>query len=193
MNYSNIRTNSKQFKALTSMSAEGFDLLLPRFEADRGVGPWENYIERYTLSDKPRASKYSSKVKQDLTTSAEKLFFVPYALKNNPLQEALTASFSLQQEMAQQWFHLLESLLKKALKAFAPQRNSVKLNEQLQIDQTYLLDATEPPIPRATYQQEKFYSNKNKTHILKNLLLLSLAESIFFSPSLCRASGPTRL
>ena len=126
MHYSHIRTNSKQFKALTSLSVEEFDLLLPRFEADRGVRPWENYIERYTLSGKPGTRKYSPKDQQGLSNCEEKLFFVLYALKNNPLQEALAASFSLKQEMAHQWFHLLESLLKKALKAFAPQRRSCK-------------------------------------------------------------------
>jgi hypothetical protein len=156
MNYSAIRTNSKQFKSLTCLSLEEFDLLLPCFEADRGVGPWEHYMERYTLSGKPRTRKYSPKDKEGLSSNEEKLFFILYALKNNPLQQALAASFSLKQEMAHQWFHLLESLLNKALKAFAPQRNSVKLNEQLQIDQTYLLDATQRAIPRDTYQQEAF-------------------------------------
>ena len=175
MNYSTIRMNSKQFKTLTSMSVEEFDLLLPRFEAE-----WENYIERYTLAGKPRTRKYSPKDEQGLNSSEEKLFFILYALKNNPLQEALAASFSLKQEMAHQWFHLLESLLNKALKQFAPQRNWLKINESLQTHQTYLLDATQRPIPRDTYQQEEFYSGKKKRHTLKNLLLLCLVGSIVF-------------
>jgi len=102
------------------MSVEDFDLLLPRFEADRGVGLWDNYIERYTLSGKPCTRKYSSKDQQGLSSSEEKLFFILYALKNNPLQEALAASFSLKQEIAHQWFHPLEVLLNKTLKTFAP-------------------------------------------------------------------------
>lgn len=157
------------------MSVGEFDLLLPRFEAE-----WENFIEKYTLSGKPRVRKYTPKNKEGLSTGAEKLFFILYALKNNPLQEALAASFSLEQEVAHQWFHLLETLLKKALKAFAPERNSLKVNEKIQEGQTYLLDATERPIPRDTYQQEEFYSGKKKRHSLKNLLLTSLVGSIVF-------------
>jgi len=175
MNYSKIRTNHKQFKALTSLSVEEFDLLLPRFEAE-----WENYIEKYTLSGKPRVRQYTPKDKEGLASSQEKLFFILYALKNNPLQEALAASFSLQQEVAHQWFHLLESLLKKALKAFAPERNAEKINEKLQEGQMYLLDATERPIPGDTYQQEEFFSGKKKRHTLKNLLLTCLVGSIVF-------------
>src|SRR5436190_22903451 len=109
MNYNKIRTYSKQFKAFTSLSIEEFDRLLPRFEAE-----WENYIEHYTLSGKPRQRKYAPKEKEGLATAAEKLFFLLYYLKNNPLQEALAASFSLEQEVAHQWIHLLEALLKKA-------------------------------------------------------------------------------
>ena len=147
--------------------------------------------ERYTLSGKPRTRKYSSKDQQGLSSSEEKLFFILYALKNNPLQQALAASFSLKQEMAHQWFHLLESLLNKALKEFAPQRNSLRLNESLQAEQTYLLDATERPIPRDTYQQEEFYSAKKKRHTLKNLCSALLAV-LFSSLPLYRASVLTR-
>jgi len=175
MNYSKIRTNHKQFKALTSLSVEEFDLLLPRFEA-----VWEKYIEKYTFSGKPRVRKYTPKDKEALASSQEKLFFILYALKTNPLQEALAGSFSLQQEVAHQWFHLLEQLLKQALKAFAPEGNALKINEKLQEGQVYLLDATERLIPRDTYQQEEFYSGKNKRHSLKNLLLTCLAGTIVF-------------
>ena len=175
MDYSKIRTDVKQFKALTSLSIDEFDQLLPRFEAE-----WENYIQRYTLSGKPRQRKYTPKDKEGLATSSHKLFFILYALKNNPLQEALAASFSLEQEVAHQWFHLLEELLKKALKAFAAERNSLKAHQQLQEGQTYFLDAIERPIPRDTYQQEEFFSGKKKRHTLKNLLLTNLAGTIVF-------------
>jgi hypothetical protein len=175
MNYSKIRTDTKQFKALTSMSIEEFDRLLPRFEAE-----WEHFIEHYTLSGKPRQRKYAPKEKEGLTTASDKLFFILYYLKNNPLQEALAASFSLEQEVAHQWIHLLEALLKKALKAYAPERNSIKVNEQLQAGQPYLLDAMERAIPRDTYQQEEFFSGKKKRHTLKNLLLTNLVGTIIF-------------
>ena len=94
MNYSKIRNNTKQFKALTSFSVEDFDELLSLFSP-----VCNHYIERYNLDGSVRRRKYAPRAQDQLSTTEEKLFFILYYLKQNPLQEALAATFDLAQDM----------------------------------------------------------------------------------------------
>lgn len=175
MNYNKIRNNPVQFKALTSLNVEDFDELLPLF-----VSKWRSYIENYTFSGKIRQRKYSPKQEDGLITDAEKLFFILYYQKNNPLQEALAASFDLKQDMANKWVHVLTPLLAKALKNFTPTSDAHKVNEQMHENETYLMDATERPVQRDTYEQEEFYSGKKKMHTIKNLLITATTGLILY-------------
>jgi Helix-turn-helix of DDE superfamily endonuclease len=124
---------------------------------------WLLYIERYTLSGRLRQRKYSPRQEDGLSTDAEKLFFILYYLKNMPSQEALAASFDLEQDMANKWIHILSPILEKALKKFTTTSKTEQINQELIENQTYIIDATERAVQRDTYQQEEFYSGKKKS------------------------------
>jgi hypothetical protein len=175
LNYKKISNNPKQFKALTSLSIEEFDELLSVFSAE-----WTYFIEKYNLDGSLRLRKYVPKAQAQLATPAEKLFFILYLFKNNPLQEALAASFDLSQDMANKWVHILTAIFEKATKSYKIERSAAKIDHQLSAYDTYIADATERPIQRDSYEQQHFYSGKKKMHTLKNLLIISLSGLILY-------------
>lgn len=159
MDYSKIRNNPKQFKAVTSFSVEEFDDLLALFSP-----VWNHYIERFNLDGSVRRRKYSPRAQDQLPTTQEKLFFILYYLKQNPIQEALAASFDLTQDMCNKWIHVLTPLLQKSLKQYQIERNANKVEHLLADEQTYIADATERTIQRDLYDQEHFYSGKKNSY-----------------------------
>lgn len=164
--YEKARTNARQFKAVTSLSIEKFDILLSTFEAK-----WLDFIEKYNLDGTPRMRKYVPKNEVQLSTVAEKLFFILYYKKNNSLQESLALQFDLETSMANKWIHILTPILTKSLQKYIPKDNLEDVD--FQIDENYIIDGTEYPIQRDTYDQETFYSGKKKMHTLKNALIVS--------------------
>lgn len=180
MNYNKIRNNPKQFQALTSLTIEQFDELYPLF-----LDKWLSYIQKYTFNGKLRQRKYTPRKEDGLVTDAEKLFFILYFHKHNPIQEALAASFDLEQDMVNKWIHILEPILEKALRNFMPTSNPAQINQHLSENEAYLMDATERPIQRDTYLQEDFYNGKKKMHTIKNLLIATFTGIILFlSPTI---------
>jgi hypothetical protein len=164
--YQKIRTKPKQFKALCSITIEQFDILLPIFE-----GKWLDFIEGYTLDGQPRVRKYTPKNEEQLPTAADKLFFILYYDKNNPLQESLAAFFDLEVSMSNKWVHILTPILKKALAQYTPCRRieTLEINPQ----EEHIVDGSERPIQRDTYLQGDFYSGKKGTHTVKDVLLVT--------------------
>ena len=69
--YEKARNNPRQFKALTSLSVEKFDILLPTFESK-----WEDFIQKYNLDGTPRLRKYVPKNEKQLPAVEDKLFFL---------------------------------------------------------------------------------------------------------------------
>lgn len=177
MNYQTIRKNPQQFRSLTSLSLEEFDTLLPVFE-----GVWLNFIHRYKLDGRPRTRRYSPRDTETLASVAEKLFFILVYQKNNPLQEFLAASFGLSQDMSNKWIHVVSPLLLKPMQNWRPSRRA----DDMPIDDTsvVIVDATERPVERDTYEQEEFYSGKQRRHTVKNLLVTTLTGLVvFLSPT----------
>jgi hypothetical protein len=175
MNYFKIRENNKQFLALTSLNVSEFDEILPRFELH-----WDEFIQRYKLDGSPRYRTYTPKDKEGLNSISEKLFFIMYYQKNNPLQEALAASFDIEQGMANKWIHVLTPLLKKALKDYDAARDLNQLKPKLLPNQTYIADATDREIQRPKYNQQESYSGKHKCHTIKNMIVVNLTGLILF-------------
>lgn len=164
--YEKALNNPRQFKSLTSLSIEKFDILLPTFESK-----WESFIEKFNLDGTLRVRKYVPKNEEQLPTVADKLFFLLYYKKVHPLQEALAFQFDLEVGMANKWIHVLTPILNKSLEKYIPKEKIQDID--FQIDEEYIIDGTERPIQRDTYEQETFYSGKKKTHTMKNALIVS--------------------
>jgi hypothetical protein len=155
MKYFKIRENNKQFLALTTLHVSEFDELLPRFEMY-----WDSFINRYKFDGTPRLRKYTPKDTTVLQTIGEKLFFILYYQKNNPLQEALAAAFDMEQDMANKWIHALTPILQKALTEYRAARTAPELATKLVAGQDYIGDATEREIQRPIQNQEENWQTK---------------------------------
>jgi len=163
MNYERIRNHPNQFLALTGLYIEEFDSLAEEFDYQ-----WNKHNKRHLYNGKLRKNKPSKKGKGKLPTADHKLFFILYYYKNNPIQEALAASFSMDQPQANKWISKIERLLHSALKAknYLPTRTPEQLYDLLieKGEQHLLLDATERPINRSVDDdiQREQYSGKKK-------------------------------
>lgn len=178
MNYQKIRTNTKQFLSITSLSVTKFDELLPHFEQS-----WQSHITEFTLDGLPRVRPLES-IKDPFGSCEEKLFFILAYQKNASLQEFFAAAFGVNQATCNKWIHLLSPILDKSLALYRPKRNIEEVN--FEENQTYLVDATERSVQRDTYEQKKFFSGKKKRHTIKNIALCStLGVLLFVSPTCC--------
>ena len=164
--YEKARTNNRQFNSLTSLSVEQFDILLPIFESK-----WENFIEKYNLDGTPRMRKYVPKNEAQLTNVWDKLFFILFYKKTNSLQEVMAFQFDLDVSMANKWIHILSPILDKSLEKYAPPSDIQKVD--FQPFGEYIIDGTECPIQRDSYNQKEHYSGKKKTHTMKSTLIVS--------------------
>lgn len=164
--YEKARIKERQFIALTSLTTNQFDTLLPIFESK-----WENFIEKFNLDGTPRLRKYVPKNEEQLTNIWDKLFFILFYKKTNSLQEVVALQFDLDVSMANKWIHILSPILDKALEKFSPPSDLQKVDFQL--DQEYIIDGSECPIQRDSYYQEDDYSGKKKTHTMKSTLIVS--------------------
>lgn len=174
--YEKARNNPRQFKSLTSLNIEKFDILLPTFE-----NKWEGFIEKYNLDGTPRLRKYVPKNEKQLPTVGDKLFFLLFYKKRNAarthsLQEVMafhrsTTRFDLDVSMVNKWIHILTPILNKSLEKYIPKTTIEDVD--FQMDEVYIIDGTERPIQRDTYDQETYYSGKKKAHTMKNALIVS--------------------
>lgn len=138
--------NPRQFKSLTSLSVEKFNMLLPTFESK-----WESFIEKYNLDGTPQLRKYVPKNEKQLPTAGDKLFFLLFYKKTHSLQEVLAFQFDLEVSMVNKWIHILSPILDKSLEKYVPKSNIEDVD--FQIDEEYIIDGTERPIQRDTYDQ----------------------------------------
>lgn len=164
--YEKARNNPRQFKSLTSLNIEKFDILLPTFESK-----WEGFIEKYNFDGTPRLRKYVPKNEKQLPTVGDKLFFLLFYKKTHCLQEVMAFQFDLDVSMVNKWIHILTPILNKSLKKYIPK--AIIEDVDFQIHEVYIIDGTERSIQRDTYDQETFYSGKKKAHTLKNALIVS--------------------
>ena len=164
--YEKARTKERQFIALTSLSIEQFDKLLPIFESK-----WESFIEKFNLDGTPRLRKYVPKNEEQLPSVADKLFFILFYKKTNSLQEVVALQFDLEVSMTNKWIHILSPILDKSLEKYAPASNLQEVD--FQSNEEYIIDGSECPIQRNSYYQEQDYSGKKKTHTMKSTLIVS--------------------
>ncbi|TAE18360.1 MAG: hypothetical protein EAY72_00685 [Bacteroidetes bacterium] len=178
MNYLRLRKKEKQFRAITSLSIAKFDELLPMFEK-----AWNHFIIHYNFDGLARVRPYAAKVGSPLYETSEKLFFILYYKKMQPLQEAIAASFDMETSQANQWIHSLSPLLEEALLAYHPK--TLIEDVQFKEHETYITDCSEYGVQRDTYHQKEYYSGKKKAHTLKNGLIVSLVGIVLWvSPTI---------
>ncbi len=172
--YEELKTNTRKFVSLTSLTAEEFKFLLPAFE--------RAYLKAYpaskTMTGKTRERKSGGGRKGALASIEQKLLFALVYQKSYPVQSIMGELFGMSQSQANAWIHKLLPILKQALDdlGYEPERDPKKFkkSEQDQNDATVsIIDGTERrrQRPKEAKKQALHYSGKKKIHSDKNVII----------------------
>ena len=161
LRYTDLADNPKALLAHTGLKPAEFDVLCQAFDH-----AWKRHAKHYTLEGKLRVRQNRSRKNEILPTSEDKLLFVLYYLKTNPLQEVLAAAFGMYQSHASAWLKRLLPRLEEALAATdsLPERHSERLYRAVAKQDTVLIDGTERPVQRSVddeTQREHFSGKKS--------------------------------
>lgn len=176
LTYQKLKTNPNRLLALTSLTAEEFEHLLPAFEAAYE----KKYPSDKTLEGKPRQRLAGGGNKGRLDSFEDRLLFILFYQKTNPLQQAQGLQFEISQSQANYWIHHLLPVLQQTLADLGhkPERDGDKVNEHPlthQVAPDLMIDGTERrrQRPKEDQTQKEHYSGKKKAHTDKNLLLVN--------------------
>lgn len=170
--YDKLKNKPNVLLAFTSLTRPEFEELLVAFEP-----AWNQYILKEFIADRERQRQYGGGRKPVLQTAADRLLFILFYLKTNPLQEVLAFFFGMSQAQANQWIYRLTTVLKMALDNLAclPEREAAQLDKVLAQYDTleFAQDGTERrrQRPKDNQQQREYYSGKKKAHTVKNNLI----------------------
>jgi len=178
----NIR-DDRQFKALTGISFDEFQQLLPVFT--------ESYHEliqkRYESQQDLRQRKPGGGQKGKLPSMELKLFFILYYWKVYPTFDVLGFQFGLDRSKACTNVHSLWPVLERNLDKLGvlPARKFCCVEElRVAFGDVYdiFIDATERPHcrPKDQDEQQKKYSGKKKRHTVKNTVISTFSSWILF-------------
>lgn len=165
LTYEKLKQEPSRFLALTSLTVEEFEDLLPAFKRS-----WEADVEKRAYT-KPRKRKVGGGRKPTLKSLADKLLFILVYFKTYPLQEVQGTLFGMSQGQANDWLQRLTPILQAALKeeALLPEREPAKLEQVLgQYDLLeFTLDGTERrrQRPQDNVEQKEYYSGKKSPYL----------------------------
>lgn len=171
--YSVVKDRPELMLAMTGLTREEFEELLPYFQR-----AWDEYIQKEYREREERQRQYGGGPRATtLVLTEDKLLFILYYFKVYPLQEILAFEFDMAQSTANEWIHILSEILKRALDqgGYLPERNpkEVKTILKAEDESEYGIDGTERRRQRPTEEdeQKKYYSGKKKTHTFKNIII----------------------
>ena len=174
LTYDDLKTKPRKLLALTGLTPNEFEDLLPAFERAylRGYPPAK------TVVGKRRKRKSGAGRKGSLDSIQQKLLFALVYQKSYPLQAVLGELFGMEQSRANEWIHRLLPILKQALDDLGmmperdPQKFKPKENHRPDAVNS-IIDGTERrrQRPKNPEKQALFYSGKKKTHSDKNVVI----------------------
>ena len=147
----------------TGLKKHEFEALAEKFNQE-----WTHYMRHFTWEGKERQRQSKERKNSVLTTSSDKLLFLLYFLKLNPLQEVLATAFNLDQPQASRWLEVLRARLLATLKKekVLPERKAERLYRLLETETKLIIDATERMVGRSIDDetQKEYYSGKKKPY-----------------------------
>ncbi len=160
LRYSDIKGDEQAVRSHTGLTEEEFLILAAGFSSE-----WEHYIRYYTWCGKQRQRQSKERKNSVLASIEDKLLFILFFLKTNPLQQVLATTFGLNQPQASRWLELLRARLQVALakEKVLPERKAERLYRLIVQENVLLIDATERPVGRSIdheTQQEQFSGKK---------------------------------
>jgi hypothetical protein len=174
LRYDQLKQNGRKFLALTGLTPQEFNLLLPAFER-----AYEHaYPADKTLAGKRRKRQAGGGRKGSLDSLEQKLLFALVYQKTYPVQALLGEVFDLSQARANYWVHCLLPLLQVALDELGvlPERNPRQFAQHERRQHAALdftIDGTERrrQRPKNREKQALHYSGKKKAHSDKNIII----------------------
>ena len=174
LRYEELKTNTRKFLSLTSLTPDEFEDLLPAFER----ASLKRYPASKTMAGKVRKRKVGAGRKGSLESIEQKLLFILVYQKSYPLQSIMGELFGISQGRANEWIHRLLPILKQALDDLGvlPERDpkQFRVKEKDQNDAAdSIIDGTERrrQRPKKAEKQALHYSGKKKIHSDKNVLI----------------------
>jgi Helix-turn-helix of DDE superfamily endonuclease len=125
LRFTDIQSKPNEVRSLTSLTVEEFQSLVPHFEE-----AFQIRMATWCLDGKKRTGKRFKTYKNcPLPTPEDRLFFILFYLKSNPLQVVFGRIFGLPQCKANVWLHVLLPVLQAALFALGdcPSRSMTDL------------------------------------------------------------------
>lgn len=105
-----ITHRAGSLRAMSGFTQPEFMALLPHFEHACLV-----YMADHTIDGQPRTyRRYSTYDTSPVPTMADTLLFMLTSLKQNPIQEVQGQLLGMSQSHANQWLHLLHTVLNQA-------------------------------------------------------------------------------
>lgn len=163
LTYHRIKNQPQVLISVTTLNQEEFGILSLYLEEQ-----WQQYVKKYTLEGKVRNRSSGIRVNSALALPEDRLLFILYHLKGNPIQELMAITFEMTQPQVSVWIKLLSKLLADALERqkLLPKRKVEQLKQLLEGEDTILLDGTERQIQRPLdYEVQKEYYSGKKTLI----------------------------
>ena len=171
LNYDGVKEKPETLIAMTSLNRGEFELLCLSFSQ-----VWEEE----TQSSQRDPSKGGRK--PILMKHEDRLLFILFYLKTYPLQEVLAHLFRMSQGQAHFLIYQLSRILRKTLKKMdhLPARLSEDMAQKIAEEepQDLAIDGTEREIerPKDAERQKRFFSGKNKTHTVSNIVICGLLD-----------------
>jgi len=180
MNIQKAFKNERLLKALTGMTKQEFEDLIPNFT--------QAVIEDAQTNSKATVRAFGGGAKGKLPDTESKLFFVLMYLKTYPTFDFLSFIVGFDKSRASRNTHFLLGSLEKALgrKLVLPKRQIRSMDEFLERfpeAQDLFVDGVERPVqrPRKQKQQRKLYSGKKKTHTKKTVIMTDEKKRILLA------------
>src|SRR5437870_9114324 len=134
LRFTDVQSRPTEFLALTSLTLDEFQQLVPPFEA-----AFQSRMAAWRMDGKPRtARRFTVYQNCPLPTPEERLLFVLTSLKTYTLQVVQGRLFGMVQGKTNQWIHVLLPVLLAALRALgdAPTRSLTALAQRLGVSET---------------------------------------------------------
>jgi hypothetical protein len=113
LRYTAISNKEKDLLAMTGYTKQEFTALLPQFQVS-----YDDYLTSYTIEGYERVGTIPKPYHNSpLPTMEDKLLFILVYLKQNPTQTLQGYLFGMSQTNVNKWFHLLHTVLNRALSA----------------------------------------------------------------------------
>lgn len=124
LKYQEVKETKRRFLALTGITVNEFEKLLPAFERAYE----RKYPTNKTVEGKERQRKVGGGAESELNNNEEKLLLGLVYQKSYPLQELIGVVFELSQSRVNYWLHRILPVLKEALDELGllPEREGVK-------------------------------------------------------------------